>query len=221
MDPCPGTCGINARCQVVNHNPICSCSDGLSGDPFTRCTEIIVRVPVQPCDPNPCGPNSICQVRGESPACSCLENYVGTPPNCRPECTINPECSSATACINQKCRDPCPGSCGQNAVCSVVNHNSLCTCNSGFEGDPFIRCIPKQEPGRIYFFSIDLTHNSKQKFSSTCYFVLNLTIFILITKKIARLTNDCKRIMLLHITYCKLWIYWLNFFVETKICLKQ
>lgn len=36
-DPCPGTCGLGARCQVINHNPICSCPTGLTGDPFTRC----------------------------------------------------------------------------------------------------------------------------------------------------------------------------------------
>jgi hypothetical protein len=146
VDPCPGTCGINARCQVVNHNPICSCTEGMSGDPFTRCAPVIPREPVRPCEPSPCGPNSICQVRGESPACTCLENYVGAPPNCRPECTINPECSSVTACINQKCRDPCPGSCGQNALCNVVNHNPVCKCNPGFEGDPFVRCLPIQVP---------------------------------------------------------------------------
>ena len=36
-DPCPGTCGINAKCQVNNHSPICSCQNGFTGDPFTRC----------------------------------------------------------------------------------------------------------------------------------------------------------------------------------------
>lgn len=36
-DPCISMCGLNARCQVVNHNPICSCSVGYTGDPFIRC----------------------------------------------------------------------------------------------------------------------------------------------------------------------------------------
>lgn len=36
-DPCISACGQNARCQVVNHNPICSCSPGYTGDPFIRC----------------------------------------------------------------------------------------------------------------------------------------------------------------------------------------
>lgn len=30
-------CGVNAQCQVVNHNPICSCYNGYTGDPFVRC----------------------------------------------------------------------------------------------------------------------------------------------------------------------------------------
>lgn len=37
VDPCPGTCGVSARCQVVNHNAICTCPPGLVGDPFLRC----------------------------------------------------------------------------------------------------------------------------------------------------------------------------------------
>lgn len=99
------------------------------------------QVPVNPCVPSPCGPNSECNVRGESPACSCSQNYIGVPPNCRPECTINPECATHLACIQQKCRDPCIGLCGVNARCSVVNHNAACVCADGFTGDPFSNCV--------------------------------------------------------------------------------
>lgn len=38
-DPCPGTCGIGAQCRVINHNPLCSCPLGKTGDPFFRCYE--------------------------------------------------------------------------------------------------------------------------------------------------------------------------------------
>lgn len=102
-----------------------------------------------PCEPSPCGPNALCQVRGDSPACSCLPNYIGIPPNCRPECLINPECASQLACVNQKCRDPCPGSCGQHATCAVINHNPVCTCIPGFVGDPFIGC--SEAIGKLFF----------------------------------------------------------------------
>lgn len=36
-NPCLGACGISARCQVLNHNPICSCPPVFTGDPFVRC----------------------------------------------------------------------------------------------------------------------------------------------------------------------------------------
>lgn len=117
-------------------------------------------MPVNPCQPSPCGPNSVCQVRGETPACSCLENYIGAPPNCRPECVINPECSSELACINQKCRDPCPGSCGANAICKVVNHNPVCSCTPGFLGDPFTGCVPEQ--GRNFRAIFGFVENGRQ-----------------------------------------------------------
>jgi hypothetical protein len=166
IDPCPGTCGVGAHCQVVNHNPICSCPPRFTGDPFSRClpirknfctclrdkysyiiqsfhTEEPVVTPVQinPCQPSPCGPNAECRVVGESPSCSCLPGYSGAPPNCRPECVSNSECPSHLACMNQKCKDPCPGTCGQNAECRVVSHTPNCICISGYHGDPFRNCL--------------------------------------------------------------------------------
>ena len=78
---------------------------------------------VDPCDPNPCGPNSNPpRVIGERCQCSCLPEMIGSPPNCRPECVVNSDCSSDKACINRKCQDPCPSLCGINAYCSVRNH---------------------------------------------------------------------------------------------------
>ena len=99
-------------------------------------------VPVNPCVPSPCGPFSQCQNIGGIPSCSCLPNYVGSAPNCRPECSINSDCTSDKACIREKCRDPCPGSCGTNAYCNVVNHTPICTCPRDYTGDPFTSCRP-------------------------------------------------------------------------------
>ncbi|KAJ9598210.1 hypothetical protein L9F63_011093, partial [Diploptera punctata] len=156
QDPCPGTCGFNALCQVVNHNPVCSCAPGFTGDPFTRClpgytgNSIVSSVisqeerPVNPCAPSPCGPYSICRVRSGHAVCSCQAGYIGSPPTCRPECIVSTECPQDKACINQKCVDPCPGTCGLNAQCQVVNHNPICSCRQGFTGDPFVRCIQEQ-----------------------------------------------------------------------------
>lgn len=150
-DPCPGTCGQNAKCQVINHNPICSCIQGNTGDPFSRCYPVpaVLQEPINPCQPSPCGPNAICKEINENAVCSCLPNYIGKPPSCRPECTINPECPSTKACIRQKCEDPCPGSCGANAQCSVINHQPICSCHPGYTGDPFTACSPVQ--GRVFY----------------------------------------------------------------------
>lgn len=95
---------------------------------------------VNPCDPSPCGPNSQCRVIGTQPACSCLPNYIGRAPNCRPECTLNAECPSNLACVNEKCRDPCPGACATFAKCTVVNHNAVCSCLPGYIGDASSSC---------------------------------------------------------------------------------
>lgn len=106
-----------------------------------------------PCNPSPCGPFSQCRDINGSPSCSCSSSYIGSPPNCRPECSINSECSSDKACINEKCRDPCPGSCGFNAICNVINHTPVCTCSEHDTGDPFTNCYPKPAPRKIEPYS--------------------------------------------------------------------
>lgn len=105
-----------------------------------------------PCVPTPCGPHSQCREIGDSPSCSCLPNYIGSPPNCRPECSINEECTRSEACMREKCRDPCPGSCGIGAQCTVVNHIPVCVCPEGYTGDPFTNCVlkPPQTRKNIY-----------------------------------------------------------------------
>ena len=45
--------------------------------------------------------------------------------------------------MRQKCGDPCPGSCGVFAQCSVINHVPICSCVEGYTGDPFSNCYPK------------------------------------------------------------------------------
>lgn len=103
-----------------------------------------------PCRPSPCGPNSQCREINKQAVCSCLPEFIGSPPGCRPECTVSSECSQAQACINQKCADPCPGPCGLNAECKVINHSPICTCQQGFTGDPFSRCF--SEPRKVTHF---------------------------------------------------------------------
>lgn len=96
--------------------------------------------PPNPCVPSPCGPYSECHVIGSQASCRCRDNYVGVPPQCRPECVVNTDCSPPLACISEKCRDPCPGSCGLNAKCTVQNHIPICSCLPDYTGDPFTQC---------------------------------------------------------------------------------
>lgn len=144
-DPCPGTCGINARCQVVNHSPICSCPPLTTGDPFIRCIdspEQPILDETEPCNPSPCGANSECRVVNNHAACSCVSGMKGLPPNCRPECTDNSECPFNLACINYHCKNPCINVCGSFSECRVMNHQAMCYCSHGNTGDPFLGCSP-------------------------------------------------------------------------------
>lgn len=159
-DPCSGTCGQSAECSVINHIPMCSCPQGFTGNAFLVCSRVqgcnrsfrvsnnglkqffVAPEVVRPCSPSPCGPNSQCREINNQAVCSCLPGYIGSPPTCRPECVVSSECSLNEACVNQKCIDPCPGTCGLNAVCQTVNHNPICSCPSRYTGDPFTRCLP-------------------------------------------------------------------------------
>lgn len=111
--------------------------------------------PQQPCIPNPCGPNSQCLEIGSTAVCSCLPNYSGRSPNCRPECSISEQCPASRTCINERCKDPCPGACGLFAYCNVVNHSPICTCGEGYSGDPYSGCYPT--PSKVLFLSMLFT----------------------------------------------------------------
>lgn len=111
---------------------------------------ILVDTPRDVCNPSPCGPNSQCRVINNQAVCSCLPIFIGSPPACRPECVTSSDCSLVLACVNQKCQDPCPGSCGQNSNCRVIKHNPICSCKNGYTGDPFTVCF--QTPGMNFNF---------------------------------------------------------------------
>lgn len=94
-----------------------------------------------PCQRNPCGINAECREQNGAGSCTCLTNFYGDPHSeCRPECVMNNDCPMSRACINTKCQDPCPGACGVNAQCHVVNHSPICTCLPGYQGRPFESC---------------------------------------------------------------------------------
>lgn len=92
------------------------------------------------CTPNPCGPHSSCKIVNNNHVCSCLPDMKGAPPNCAPECLVHSDCPAYLTCINNKCKDPCVGSCTTFSECKVVSHTPICSCMNGYTGDPFISC---------------------------------------------------------------------------------
>lgn len=114
---------------------------------WTMITGVFISAPIEshPCNPSPCGPNSQCREINGQAVCSCLTGYVGSPPTCRPECIVDSDCNLNEACSNQKCRNPCIGTCGVGANCKVINHKPICTCRPGLTGDPFTRCYDIRE----------------------------------------------------------------------------
>lgn len=114
-----------------------------------------------PCKPSPCGPNSKCRIINNQAVCSCVQGYLGSPPSCRPECALSSDCPRNLACNNQKCIDPCLGSCGIRTKCQVINHNPICSCLSGHTGDPFSRCSPISKRELFHYIEIFLLVYSK------------------------------------------------------------
>lgn len=93
------------------------------------------------CSLSPCGPNTEC-LKG---VCTCLSEFQGNPYlGCRPECVLNTDCPRDRACLRNKCMDPCPGTCGLNAICAVINHVPMCSCPGNMTGNAFSQCTPLQ-----------------------------------------------------------------------------
>ena len=92
-----------------------------------------------PCNPSPCGANAKCL----DGVCSCIPEHHGDPyTGCRPECLTSNDCPRDKSCLRNKCVDPCPGTCGQNAICEVLNHIPMCSCPPGTTGNAFVFCSP-------------------------------------------------------------------------------
>lgn len=101
----------------------------------------VIEEPRNPCNPSPCGTNAICKELNGAGSCTCINEYFGDPyVECRPECIMNSDCPRDKTCVNNKCRDPCPGTCGINAECSVNNHVPTCICLPGHTGNPLRSC---------------------------------------------------------------------------------
>jgi hypothetical protein len=112
---------------------------------------LVAKPPVKddPCNPSPCGPNAQCN----NGICTCFPEYQGDAyRGCRPECVLNSDCPRDKSCRQNKCYDPCPGTCGQNAICDTINHIPMCSCPQGMAGNAFVECRPYQCMYLNYFF---------------------------------------------------------------------
>ncbi|XP_054266899.1 uncharacterized protein LOC128989059 isoform X2 [Macrosteles quadrilineatus] len=58
------------------------------------------------------------------------------------ECLTNDECISGKICRAKKCTDPCDTVCGLNTICVVHEGAPMCSCKTGYKGDPFTECKP-------------------------------------------------------------------------------
>lgn len=101
-DPCINACGVNAICNAINHQPICSCPPGYYGSPYVQCSiprDEPVGPPRAECETdsdcsndkacinqkchnpcleyNVCADNAECHIQAHRPLCVCREGFTG------------------------------------------------------------------------------------------------------------------------------------------------
>ncbi|SPP80067.1 blast:Fibrillin-1, partial [Drosophila guanche] len=161
QNPCDNACGSNAECKVVNRKPVCSCplrfqpisdtaKDGCARSASKCLTDVdcggelcfngqcrIACRNSQDCSDGESCLNNVCVV-----ACldhsQCGQGLACVEGHCTIGCRSNKECKQDQSCIENKCLNPCQSgnSCGPNALCSIAQHRSQCSCPEGFEGNP-------------------------------------------------------------------------------------
>ncbi len=177
VDPCTAdaSCGINAECRVENHQPVCSCPDGFTGEPIKEC----IRLPVACQKDDQCvgGGESRCQLGRCIPLCSadsqcalnekcvdgscvltcrvendCFLGHICLNGLCSVGCRANEDCTADEACVNSRCQNPCTSGaasvCGPNAQCAVADHRAQCSCPVGFLAypSPNVACVREPTP---------------------------------------------------------------------------
>lgn len=164
QNPCSmKTCGTNAYCVPINHEPLCRCPEGFSGDAYQGCQ-------IQKLD---CHVDSDC---GFGKICTSNLCIVG--------CRSDNNCPFDKTCFNRKCIDPCSieNACGVNSLCRSINHKADCSCPPNHFGDPRIHCVESKQnleafecsndigcgPGKIcdHNFCIDIV--KKCSYDNTC-----------------------------------------------------
>ena len=131
QDPCSvfGACGRNALCRAENHKAVCSCPAEFKGDAGKFCDRAIVQTPL-------CHTDSACQF-----------GYICETGSCVEGCRNDDGCVPDKTCYNRQCMDPCSfnNACGSNTDCVPNSHRPVCTCKTGFLGDPHVECKPLKD----------------------------------------------------------------------------
>lgn len=127
-DPCIGACGINTKCTVINHNSICHCDHGYTGDPFHSCTQISTRKALLLIP-------HIDLFRRFSLILTELNKKKKK--HCPIPCCLVPSKPEPVP-------SPCANSpCGANAVCKERDGVGSCACLPEYFGDPYTGCRPE------------------------------------------------------------------------------
>merc|ERR1712013_602667 len=178
-NPCSANpCGAGAVCSVQGgNNVICSCPDGLQGDPLVSCEAECYRLEdcpfdkqcqgspgrcIDPCTNNvetgrpPCGFGADCKATRYKAICSCPKTYTGDPfVSCRPF-------TKADLCN--------PNPCGLNAFCEPGVDNltgedrPVCLCEDGYRGNGVTGCTR----GDCISLRHEQCPNNKACYDSTC-----------------------------------------------------
>ncbi len=109
-------CGQLASCQAVNHNAVCSCLEGYTGNPREQCYKCR---------------NFLFVYLRRNREITCFDSTVAG-------CRSNNDCPAKEACINGQCVNPCR--CGVGAVCEIRDHSPICKCPPGTVGNPLSGC---------------------------------------------------------------------------------
>lgn len=164
------SCGHNAECYGINHNPVCECPPGLTGDPRITCVHLectndddcpndkacLNNKCENPCEKTAvCARDEICRVYHHRPECTCLSGFVYDDANgcilLDDRCHSDSECPTQTACIGGECVNPCNATqpCGVNTICRVLDtlpvRTMVCECLPGYQGNAAIQC-DKEKP---------------------------------------------------------------------------
>lgn len=143
----------SGRCVAIKQNEPACRTDNECAD-----TELCDRgVCVVACRVQNCGINAQCLSSHHRAVCTCAPGYEGNPHiQCssmpkspeRPvaaECYKNDDCPFDRKCINELCLNPCVGdNCGRGAYCNPVNHEAVCKCPPGYNGNPQVGCTPRK-----------------------------------------------------------------------------